>query len=127
MISSHSRAELRAGVLLDIIAHIVSDTTGVPVDDIRANSRKHDATKARYLFVELCNGVINPAGLIGDYLDKNNSMIAYYKHSYQDLYATNKRFREMSDKADARFNEILTKINATIKHVFQEEGEQVQC
>lgn len=117
----------RANAMINIIARVVHEATGVSPDELRSNSCSHRVTKARFIFVDLCSGVVSPVPLIADYLGKNNSMISYYKQSHNDNYDIYRDFREMSDKADKLLTELLTTINGTFGNVFQEEGEQVQC
>lgn len=117
----------RANAMINIIAKVVYEATGVSPDELRSNSCSHRVTKARFIFVDLCNGVVSPIPLIADYLGKNNSMISYYKRSHNDYYDIYRDFRGMSDKADKLLTELLTTINGTFENVFQEEGEQVQC
>jgi hypothetical protein len=117
----------RANAMINIIAKVVHEATGVSPDELRSDSCSHRVTKARFIFVDLCNGVVSPMPLIADYLGKNNSMISYYKRSHNDYYDIYRDFRGMSDKADKLLTELLTTINGTFENVFQEEGEQVQC
>lgn len=117
----------RANAMINIIAKVVHEATGVSPDELRSNSCSHRVTKARFIFVDLCNGVVSPIPLIADYLGKNNSMISYYKRSHNDYYDIYRDFRGMSDKADKLLTELLTTINGTFENVFQEEGKQVQC
>jgi hypothetical protein len=123
MKSSAKRADRRACVMTDIIANVVRNVTGVTQEELRSKSCAHKVTKARFIFVELCNGVVSPASLIADYLNKDMSMISYYKKSHNECYGLYKDFREMSDESDRLLTELLTKINGTFENVFQEEGE----
>jgi hypothetical protein len=127
MRSSYERSDNRARVMLDIIAKVVSSVTNVTVDELRSSACAHRITQARFIFVDLCNGVVSPMPLVAEYLSKNQSMISYYKKSHYDYYTTYKDFRRLSDKSDELLTELLTKINGTFGNVFQEEGEQVQC
>lgn len=127
MRSSVEKSIDRANTMINIIANVVHEATGVSPDELRSNSCSHRVTKARFIFVELCNGVVSPMPLIADYLGKNHSMISYYKRSHNDYYDIYRDFKGMSDKADKLLTELLTTINGTFENVFQEEGEQVQC
>lgn len=111
----------RANAMINIIARVVHEATGVSPDELRSNSCSHRVTKARFIFVDLCNGVVSPTPLIADYLCKNNSMISYYKRSHNDYYNIHRDFRVMSDKADELLTELLTTINGNTGNVFQEE------
>lgn len=126
MKSSSQRADQRAYIMADIIANVIHSVTGVTPEELRSKSCTHRITKARFIFVELCSGVVTPAALVADYLNKDLSMIAYYKKSNNACYSLYKDFREVSDKADNMLTELLTKTNGTFRDVFQEEGEQVQ-
>lgn len=123
MRSSYERSDSRARVMLDIISKVVSEVTSVSVEDLRSSVCTHKVTQARFIFVDLCNGVVSPMPLVAEFLSKNKSMIPYYKKSHYDYYTTYKDFREMSDRADKLLTELLTKINGTFGNVFQEEGE----
>lgn len=121
MRSSVAKSTDRANAMINIIARVVHEVTGVSPDELRSNSCSHRVTKARFIFVDLCNGVVNPLPLIADYLGKNNSMVSYYKRSHNDYYDIYRDFRGMSDKADELLTELLTTINGNTGHVFQEE------
>lgn len=123
MSSSTNKADKRALTMLNLISRVVQDVTGVSKDELMSKSCAHRVTKARFIFVELCNGIISPSFLIAEYLNKNVSMVPYYKNSHNECYAIYSDFREMSDKADEMLTELLTKINGTFGDVFQEEGE----
>lgn len=113
--------------MTELIASVTSHVTGVTVEELRSSACNHNITKARFIFANLCNGVVSPIPVIANYLSKNNSMVAYYKREHNNYYEIYSDFREMSDKADEMLTELLTKINGTFGNVFQEEGEQVQC
>lgn len=121
MRSSIAKSTDRANAMINIIARVVHEATGVSPDELRSNSCSHRITKARFIFADLCNGVVSPMPLIADYLGKNNSMISYYKRSHNDYYDIYRDFREMSDKADELLTELLTTINGNTGNVFQEE------
>ena len=121
MRSSVAKSTDRAIAMINIIARVVHEVTGVSPDELRSNSCSHRVTKARFIFVDLCNGVVSPLPLIADYLGKNNSMVSYYKRSHNDYYDIYRDFRGMSDKADELLTELLTTINGNTGHVFQEE------
>lgn len=121
MRGSVAKSTDRANAMINIIARVVHEVTGVSPDELRSNSCSHRVTKARFIFVDLCNGVVTPMPLIADYLGKNNSMISYYKRSHNDYYDIYRDFREMSDSADELLTELLTTINGNTRHVFQEE------
>lgn len=127
MRSSVTKATDRANVMIEIIANVVHEATGVTPEELRSDSCSHRITKARFIFVDLCIGVVSPMPLLADYLGKNNSMVSYYKRSHNDYYDIYRDFREMSDKADELLTGLLTKINGNTGNVFQEEEEQVQC
>lgn len=122
MNSSSNKANKRAIAMLNLIAGVVKDVTGVSPDELMSKSCAHKVTKARFIFVELCNGIVSPSFLIAEYLKKNISMVSYYKNSHNECYSIYSDFREMSDKADEMLTELLTKINGTFGNVFQEEG-----
>lgn len=121
MRSSAKSADARASIMLDVVAKAVSQVTGVTVEQLRSQDCTHKVTKARFIFSDLCRGVVSPASMVGDYLSKNSSMIAYYKRAHSDYYEIYKDFRDMSDKADELLTELLTSINGTVGNVFQEE------
>lgn len=119
MKGSIERAVNRAILTMDIASNIVSKVTGVSPEELKSNACAHKITGARFLFVELCGGIVSPTYMIADYLGKNRTMISYYRNSFSDLYNTDCKFREMSDKADALLTELLTNVNGTIGNVFQ--------
>lgn len=121
MRSSVAKSIDRANIMINIVAKVVHEATGVSPDELRSNSCSHRVTKARFIFVDLCTGVVSPMSLIADYLGKNNSMLSYYKRSHNDYYDIYRDFREMSDKADELLTELLTTINGNAGNVFQEE------
>lgn len=121
MRSSAAKSIDRANTMINIVAKVVHKATGVSPDELRSNSCSHRVTKARFIFVDLCTGVVSPISLIADYLGKNNSMLSYYKRSHNDYYDIYRDFREMSDKADELLTELLTTINGNAGNVFQEE------
>lgn len=121
MRSSVAKSIDRANIMINIVAKVVHEATGVSPDELRSNSCSHRVTKARFIFVDLCTGVVSPMSLIADYLGKNNSMLSYYKRSHNDYYDIYRDFREMSDKADELLTELLTTINENAGNVFQEE------
>jgi hypothetical protein len=121
MRSSAAKSIDRANIMINIVAKVVHEATGVSPDELRSNSCSHRVTKARFIFVDLCTGVVSPISLIADYLCKNNSMLSYYKRSHNDYYDIYRDFREMSDKADELLTELLTTINGNTGNVFQEE------
>lgn len=127
MKSSIERADQRAYAVINLIASAVHKATGVSADELKSKSCAHRVTKARFIFADLCNGIVAPAPLIAEYLDKNAGMISYYKRSHNECYGLYSEFREMSDEANKMLVELLTKTNGTFNNVFQEEGEQVQC
>lgn len=121
MRSSVAKSIDRANTMINIVAKVVHEATGVSPDELRSNSCSHRVTKARFIFVDLCTGVVSPISLIADYLGKNNSMLSYYKRSHNDYYDIYRDFRGMSDKADELLTELLTTINENAGNVFQEE------
>lgn len=121
MRSSVAKSIDRANIMINIVAKVVHEATGVSPDELRSNSCSHRVTKARFIFVDLCTGVVSPMSLIADYLGKNNSMLSYYKRSHNDYYDIYRDFRGMSDKADELLTELLTTINENAGNVFQEE------
>ena len=120
MRSSVVKATDRANAMIEVIANVVHEATGVTPEELRSNACSHRITKARFIFVDLCNGVVSPMPLLADYLGKNNSMVSYYKRSHNDYYVIYRDFREMSDKADELLTELLTTINGNTGNVFQE-------
>lgn len=121
MRSSVAKSIDRANTMINIVAKVVHEATGVSPDELRSNSCSHRVTKARFIFVDLCTGIVSPISLIADYLGKNNSMLSYYKRSHNDYYDIYRDFRGMSDKADELLTELLTTINENAGNVFQEE------
>lgn len=121
MRSSIGKSHDRARIMADIVAGIVHDVTGVPVEYLRSNACTHQVTRARCIFVGLCEGVVSPASILAEYLSKNNSMISYYKRAYSEHYVAYKDFRELSDKADRVLTDLLTNVNGTFRNVFQKE------
>jgi hypothetical protein len=128
MAISCESANFRAKSMLDIIATIVHQATGITPRELKSETCRHEVTKARFLFVSLCSGVVSPLPLVAEYLNRNVSMMSYYRKAHDECYDIYTDFRVKSDMANDMFNKIFTNINETIGYVFQrEEGEQVQC
>lgn len=121
MRSRATKSTDRAKIIINIVANVVHDVTGVTPAELRSNVCSHRVTKARFIFVDLCNGIVSPMPLLAEYLGKNNSMVAYYKRSHNDYYDIYSDFRELSDKADELLTELLTTKNEYTGNVFQEE------
>ena len=121
MRSSLEKSDTRAKIMIDIVAKVACHVAGVTVNELRSSACTHRITRARFIFVDLCSGVVSPLSMVSDYLSKNNSMIAYYKRSHNEYYSIYKDFRELSDKADRILTDLLTNINGTFEDVFQKE------
>lgn len=121
MRSSNEKYTERANLMANVVASVVYRVTGIPVDVLRSDDCSRAVTRARFMFVDLCTGVVGPMAIISDYLRKNTSMIAYYKRSHNEHYEIYNDFRKMSDEADRMLTELLTTINGNTGNVFQEE------
>lgn len=121
MRSRNEKYAERANLMANIVASVVYRVTGIPVDVLRSDACSHSVTRARFIFVDLCTGVVGPIAIISGYLGKNTSMIAYYKRSHNEHYEIYSDFRKMSDEADKMLTELLTTINGNTGNVFQEE------
>ena len=123
MKSSIERADQRAQTMLDLISNVVYKVSGVTPSELKSKSYAHRITKARFIFAELCNGTVNPLYVIAEYLNKNVSMVSYYKKSHDECYKLYEDFKLKSDMANKMFIELLTNTNGNFDNVFQEEGE----
>ena len=116
----------RASIMIDTAAHIVSAITGVSIEELKSDSSNREIMKARFLFFELCSGVVTPTYLISGFINRGETVVTYYGNCFRKHYNMDRCFRSMANEASEMFNKLLLTINETVRNAIQEE-EQVQC
>lgn len=98
-----------------MIAHqitlIAARLANVPVEDVLSKKRHDHICYVRYIAMKMCVKYTELTySNIGFFMNRTDSSVVHALNTHEDLYETDKKFRELSDKVDATVKKYIDRL-----------------